>query len=183
MRFSETRIAEVYVVHLEAHRDKRGFFARTFCTEEFRRNGIIFDAVQHNTSFNHVAGTLRGMHYQEEPFGEQKLVRCTRGRIFDVAIDLRPTSRTFRQWIGVELTMDTLTMLYIPQGCAHGFLTLADETEVSYVIGVAFHQQSARGVRWNDAAFAIEWPSTPVVISERDASYPDFSCNAAMQSR
>jgi dTDP-4-dehydrorhamnose 3,5-epimerase len=183
MRFSETRVPEVYVVHLEAHRDERGFFARTFCVEEFRRHGIIFDPIQHNTSFNHVAGTLRGMHYQEEPFGEQKLVRCTRGRIFDVAIDLRPTSRTFTQWTGVELSTDMLTMLYIPRGCAHGFLTLADESEVSYVMSAAFHQPSARGVRWNDAKFAIEWPAAPVAISERDASYSDFSCNPTVQSQ
>jgi dTDP-4-dehydrorhamnose 3,5-epimerase len=176
MQFSQTKIPDVYVVHLEPHRDERGFFARTFCSDEFRRHDIPFEPVQMNISFNKAAGTLRGMHYQAEPFGEPKLVRCTRGRLFDVAVDLRPSSPTFRQWIGVELAPDSMTMLYVPRGCAHGFLTLRDETEVSYVMGAAFSPGSARGVRWNDPAFAIEWPCKPIVISDRDLSYPDFQC-------
>ncbi len=174
MIFTETAIAGAYLVELEPVADERGWFARTFDREEFERRGLEPAVVQCNTSFNERAGTLRGMHLQAEPHGEPKLVRCTRGAIFDAIVDLRPGSAGHREWYGVELTPDNGRMLYIPVGVAHGFQTLADASEVSYQMGHEYVPDSAGGVRWDDPAFGIDWPeaSGERVISERDSSYP-----------
>jgi dTDP-4-dehydrorhamnose 3,5-epimerase len=165
----------VVVIELEKLGDERGFFARSFCTEVFAAHGLPGRFPQANISFNKDKGTLRGMHYQAEPRPEPKVVRCTRGAIFDVAVDLRPDSPGYRRWTGHELTADNHRALYVPPGCAHGFLTLADDCEVHYLMGEAYHPDLARGVRWNDPAFAIDWPLEPAVISPRDAGYSDFT--------
>lgn len=175
MIFSETELPGVIVVELEKRRDERGFFARSFCTEEFAGHGLVSHFPQANVSFNREKGTLRGLHYQAEPKPEPKLVRCTRGAIFDVAVDLRRDSPGYRRWTGHELSADNHMGLYVPPGCAHGFVTLEQDSEVSYLMGEVYHEGLARGVRWNDPAFAIDWPLAPAVISDRDAAYPDFA--------
>lgn len=159
---------------MERHPDDRGFFARTFCISEFATHGLNTKLVQCSISFNTRKGTLRGLHYQTAPHAETKLVRCTRGAIYDVVVDLRANSPTLRQWIGVELTEQKRNMVYIPEGCAHGFLTLAEESEVFYQMSEFYAPESARGVRWNDPAFRIGWPGNVEVISERDRTYPDL---------
>ena len=174
MTFHETNLPGVFEISLEPNSDERGFFARSWCQVEFEGRGLNSRLAQCNISFNERKGTLRGMHYQAEPFGEAKVVRCTAGAIYDVVIDLRIQSPSFRQWVGVSLTADNRHMLYIPEGCAHGFLTLTDNTEVFYQISEFYHPESSRGVRWNDPAFQIVWPEKVAVISERDNSYPDF---------
>jgi dTDP-4-dehydrorhamnose 3,5-epimerase len=167
-------LAGVVEVHLDPIIDERGFFARSWCAKEFELNGLNPRLVQCNVSFNTYKGTLRGIHYQNEPHQEAKLVRCTQGAIYDVAVDLRPQSSTFRRWVAATLTAENRHMLYIPEGCAHGFLTLATNTEVSYQMSEFYHPESARGVRFDDAAFKIEWPEKIEVISERDRNYRDF---------
>ena len=174
MRFLPTTIEGVTLIELEPAEDMRGFFARAFCEEEFDRAGIALRARQINVSHNRDAFTLRGMHYQAAPHAEAKIVQCVRGKVYDVAVDLRPASATYRRWIGFELSPDKPRSLFIPEGCAHGFLTLEAATDLIYVMGTVFAPEFARGVRWNDPAFAIEWPTEPRVISERDATYPDF---------
>ena len=174
MHFSATRLSGVFEIRLEPHTDNRGFFARSWCRNEFEEHGLNPNVAQCNISFNARRGTLRGMHYQEAPHAEVKLIRCTRGAIYDVVIDLRPSSPTFRSWFGLELTAENYCMLYVPGGCAHGFLTTEDATEVSYQMSNFYHPESARGVRWNDPAFAIAWPEDVQVISERDRAYPNF---------
>jgi dTDP-4-dehydrorhamnose 3,5-epimerase len=174
MRFSPTTIEGVTLIELEPAEDTRGFFARTFCEEEADRAGIALRAQQINLSHNRDAFTLRGMHYQAAPHREAKIVQCVRGRAYDVALDLRPESATYRRWIGFELSPDQPRSLFIPEGCAHGFLTLEADTDLLYLMGTAYVAGAARGVRWNDSAFAIQWPAEPRVISERDASFPDF---------
>ncbi len=174
MIFEPTAIPGVLVIEVEAHRDARGYFARTFCVEEFRRQGIAFETVQCNVSLNRMKGTLRGLHYQAAPAGEPKLVRCTRGRLFDVAVDLRPESPASCNWTALEMSAEAPNALFIPEGCAHGFITLEDDTEIFYQMGSLYTPDLARGVRWNDPAFAIGWPMQPSVISERDAGYPDY---------
>jgi len=159
---------------VERHPDERGFFARTFCINEFATHGLDTKLVQCSISFNTRKGTLRGLHYQTAPHAETKLVRCTRGAVYDVVVDLRANSPTLRQWVGVELTEQKRNMVYIPEGCAHGFLTLADESEVFYQMSEFYSPKSARGVRWNDPAFRIGWPGKVEVISERDRTYPDL---------
>ena len=154
--------------------DERGFFARSWCQKEFEDRGLNSKLVQCSVSFNARKGTLRGIHYQGEPFPEVKVVRCTRGAIYDVVVDLRPQSPTFKQWIGVVLDAENRRMLYIPGGCAHGFLTLEDNTEVFYQMSEFYHPELARGVRWNDPAFQIAWPAEVKVISERDNTYPNL---------
>lgn len=173
MKFVPTKVEGVWIVEMERHHDERGWFARACCMEEFSAQGLDAGFVQCSSSFNLRRGTLRGMHYQSAPHEEAKLVRCIRGAIYDVALDLRAGSPTFRQWVAVELTADNGRALYIPKGCAHGFQTLADNTEVFYQISTPFHPGCARGVRWNDPAFGIEWPAEPSLIqSERDRNYP-----------
>ncbi len=174
MTFHETRLPRVFEVRLDFLRDERGFFARTWCQREFENNRLSPRLVQCSLSFNSQKGTLRGMHYQEEPYGEAKLVRCTMGAIYDVVLDLRPQSPTYKEWVAVELTSSNRRMILIPEGCAHGFLTLEDETEVFYQMSEFYKPESARGVRWNDPAFQIQWPSQVTVISDRDRTYPDF---------
>ena len=174
MRFSPTAVDGVMLIDLDTSEDGRGFFARTFCDDEFARAGISFRPRQMNLSHNRKALTLRGMHYQAAPHAEAKIVHCVRGRIYDVALDLRPASPTYLRWTAAELSPETRRMLLIPEGCAHGFLTLADDSDIIYVMDAAFVADAARGVRWNDPAFGIKWPATPLIISERDAGYPDF---------
>ena len=174
MRFVETSIPGVFEIHLELLNDERGFFARTWCHEEFTNHGLNAGLLQCSISFNKRKGTLRGMHYQAPPFQECKLVRCTRGAIHDVVLDLRKQSPTFKQWIAAVLSAENRHMMYIPEGCAHGFLTLEDETEVFYQMSAIYNAESACGVRWNDPAFQIRWPAPVEIVSARDGRYPDF---------
>lgn len=176
MKFSPVPIAGVVLVEPEPHSDERGFFARSFCTQEFAARGLNPCVAQCSISFNRSVGTLRGMHWQAEPYAEAKLVRCTQGAIYDVALDLRPGSPTFRHWHAAELSAANRRMLYIPGGVAHGFQTLSDAAEVCYQISTPFVPGAARGVRWDDPAFAIRWPdATGRILSARDATYPDFT--------
>ena len=173
MKFIETPLPGVWVIELEEIGDERGWFARTVDAEEFRARGLNPDVAQCNASFNARRGTLRGMHYQADPHGESKLVRCLRGAIFDVAVDLRPDAETYRDWHGVELSAENRRAFYIPAGLAHGFQTLTDETEVLYQMGNPYVPEAARGVRWDDPAFGIEWPEPAGerIVSERDRAY------------
>jgi dTDP-4-dehydrorhamnose 3,5-epimerase len=173
MRFVETPLPGAWVIELEELSDERGWFARTFDAEEFRARGLNPDVVQCNASFNRRAGTLRGMHYQVAPHGESKLVRCVRGAIFDVAVDLRPDSPTYRGWHGVELSAENRRAFYIPAGLAHGFQTLTDDCKVLYQMGNPYVPEAARGVRWDDPALGIEWPEQDGerIISEKDRAY------------
>lgn len=175
MFFSETKLPGAFVIEPQRLEDERGFFNRSFCRREFAVRGLNPDVAQCNVSFNRDAGTLRGMHYQVAPHAEDKLIRCTRGTLYDVIVDLRRESPTFTQWIALELTGDNGRMLYVPKGCAHGFQTLEDDTEVFYQMSEFYHAESARGVRWNDPAFGIEWPAgVELIISERDRNWPDY---------
>ena len=174
MIFTETKLKGAFVVDIEKQKDVRGFFARTLCQSEFQECGLNTRIVQCNISFNRKRGTLRGMHYQVKPHEEAKLVSCINGAIFDVIIDLRPDSVTFRQWFNTELRAENYTMLYVPEGFAHGFQTLENNTTVYYQMFEFYHPESARGVRWNDPAFGITWPLQPSIISKKDQSYPDF---------
>ena len=174
MIFTQTALPGVFVVEPERHADDRGFFARTYCADAFRANGLDPRVAQCSTSLNAQAGTLRGLHYQREPYGEAKLVRCTMGALFDVGVDLRPDSPTYCRWVGVELTAENRRMLYVPKGCAHGFLTLVDATAVSYQISEPYRPEAGAGVRWDDPAFGVGWPFAPTSMADRDASYPDY---------
>jgi dTDP-4-dehydrorhamnose 3,5-epimerase len=174
MIFAETRLPGAFVVDLERREDERGFFARSWCQREFEAHGLNARLVQCNVSHNKMRGTLRGMHYQVKPYEEAKVVRCTRGAMYDVIIDLRADSPRYLQWEAVELTEENRRMIYVPEGCAHGFQTLEAGTEVFYQMSEAFQPEYARGVRWNDPAFGIRWPDDDRVISARDNSYPDF---------
>lgn len=175
MRFLNTKLPGVYTIEPERHVDERGYFARTWCRHEFEAHGLNPNLAQCSVSFNHRKGTLRGMHYQAAPYEEAKLVRCTRGAIYDVALDLRRESPTFKGWVAAELTADNGRLLYIPEGVAHGFVTLEENTEVFYQISLPYEPEAARGVHWNDPAFAIRWPDAGnLTLSERDRAYPDF---------
>jgi dTDP-4-dehydrorhamnose 3,5-epimerase len=174
MIFIETKLKGAFIIEPELVEDERGFFARTFDQKEFEAHGLNPRVMQCNSSFNKKKGTLRGMHYQIAPYQEAKLVCCTKGAIHDVIIDLRKASPTIKQWIAVELTAENRRMLYIPEGFAHGFQTLDDNTEIFYQISEFYHPESAKGVRWNDPAFGIVWPDDIRVISDRDRQYPDF---------
>ena len=174
MVFRETKLKGAFLIDLEKSEDERGFFARSWCKNEFEAHGLNSRLVQCNISFNKKKGTLRGMHYQAPPQGEAKLIRCTAGSIYDVIIDLRPQSATFTHWYGVNLSADNYMMLYVPEDLAHGFLTLADETEVFYQMSEFYSPAHGRGIRWNDPLFRIEWPDEPRIISDRDRSYPDI---------
>jgi len=175
MRFVETPLSGVWLIEPDRLQDERGHFARTYDCDEFATRGLDPAVAQCNTSFNARAGTLRGMHYQSDPHGKPKLVRCTRGAIFDVAVDLRPGSPTHTAWFGAELSAENGCALYLPAGLAHGFQTLRDESEVLYMMGHAYVPEAASGVRWNDEAFAIAWPDAGErIISSRDQDYPDY---------
>ena len=175
MKFSDTKIAGVVLIETERKEDERGYFARTWDAEVAATHGLFPAIAPCSTSFNAKAGTLRGMHYQDAPHAEAKTVRCTRGAIYDVALDLRLDSPTFKQWVAYELTAENGRMLYIPEGCAHGFQTLADATEVSYQMNVPYREGSARAVRFDDPAFGISWPETfERIISPKDRALPDW---------
>ena len=174
MLFLETKLKGAFTIDLQRIEDSRGFFARAFCKREFERRGLNPAVVQCNVSFNPQKGTLRGMHYQQEPFREVKVVRCIAGAIFDAIVDLRPDSSTYRQWTGVELSAQNGRSLYVPEGFAHGYLTLTENTEVFYQVSEFYSPGYERSIRWNDPAFRIQWPIEPLIISPRDASHPDF---------
>lgn len=174
MIFTETKLNGAFIVEPELLKDERGFFARTWCKREFYSQGLNLNLVQCNISFNKHRGTLRGMHYQAAPHEEAKLVRCTIGSIYDVIIDLRPESPTFKAWFSVELTAENRKMIYIPEGFGHGFMTLEDNTEAFYQMSEFYAPECARGIRWNDSAFGIIWPEDVKVISEKDKQYPGF---------
>lgn len=174
MIFKEPLLKGAYVIEPESLTDERGFFARVFCQREFEAHGIDFDIVQCSISHNKAKGTLRGMHYQVAPKAEAKLMRCTKGAIYDVIIDMRPDSLTYCKWMAVELTSENRKMVYVPEGFAHGFQTLEANTEVFYQMNEFYAREYAKGVRWNDPAFSIKWPIKTAVISEKDKTYPSF---------
>ena len=175
MIFRETKLKGAFLIEEERYVDGRGSFARTWSAQEFAAHGLIARIAECNLSFNNQKGTLRGMHFQRPPFAQAKLVRCTRGAIYDVAVDLRPESETFRQWVAVNLAANSGLMFYIPKEFAHGFQTLEDESEVFYQMSDVYNPEAAAGVRWDDPAFGIEWPEGERIIIARDREYPDFS--------
>lgn len=175
MIFKETSLNGAYIVELDPIEDDRGFFARSWCKDEFYKHKLNTKLIQCNISFNKLKGTLRGMHFQVKPYEEAKLVRCTRGAIYDVIIDMRTSSRTFLKWVGIELTEDNRRALYIPEGFAHGFQTLEDNSEVFYQMSEEYHPECARGIRWNDPEFNIKWPLDVSKISYKDESFKNFS--------
>ena len=174
MRFEQTKLQGAFLIEPVPARDHRGFFARTFCAREFADQGLTTNFVQHNTSQSVTRGTLRGMHFQRAPHGEVKVVSCLKGAIWDVIIDLRPESPTYRRWQGFELTPENRCQLYVPEGFAHGFQTLCDHTEVGYLISAFYAPLAAAGVRYDDPAFAIDWPMPVTAISDKDKSWPNF---------
>lgn len=174
MIFLPCELAGAFQIELEPLPDARGFFARAWCRREFADHGLVTDLMQFNLALTRQKGTVRGLHYQAAPFGEAKLVRCTRGAVHDVIVDLRPASSTFRRSMGVELSADNRRMLYVPEGCAHGYQTLIDDAEVCYHTTQYYHPTSARGVRYDDPAFGLRWPLPVSVISDADRSWPDF---------
>lgn len=176
MIFVETKLQGAFVIELEKREDERGFFARTWCRKEFEDQGIKGDLVQSNLSFNKRKGTLRGLHYQMSPYEEAKLVRCTKGAIFDVIVDLRTHSPTFKHWVGVELTENNYKMLYVPEGFAHGYQTLQDNTEVTYHVSQYYVPNAEQGIRWDDPIFKIQWPITgEKTISPKDQRWPNYA--------
>ena len=175
MNFTETHIPGAFVVDLERREDDRGFFARAWDVNEFARHGLSTRLVQANVSYNRAAGTLRGMHFQRAPHEEAKLIRCTRGAVYDVIVDLRPDSEAFKRWLGAELSAENGRAVYVPEGCAHGYQTLTDGAETFYLVSELYAPESEGGVRWDDPAFGIAWPEAGRrVISPKDASWPDF---------
>jgi dTDP-4-dehydrorhamnose 3,5-epimerase len=183
MIFHKTPLPDAWLVELEPFSDDRGQFARAWCREEFDRHGVGRDFVQGNVSVNPTRGTLRGMHYQIGGFDEVKLVRCVRGALYDVIIDVRPQSPTYLRWIGVELTPQSMRMLYIPEGFAHGFQTLTDDTEANYMVSAPYNREAARGVRYDDPVVGIEWPLPVSRISAQDKSWPLLDASLARRDR
>jgi dTDP-4-dehydrorhamnose 3,5-epimerase len=174
MHFTETKLKGAFLISLRKIEDQRGYFARAWCTEELARQGLVSSMVQLNTAFSHTSGTIRGLHYQEAPHAEAKLVRCTRGAVFDAIVDLRPGSPTRGQWVGAELSADNSFMLYAPEGFAHGYQTLQDATELCYLTSATYAPSAARGVRYDDPSFGIEWPLPASIISDADQKWPDL---------
>ena len=174
MIFTETPLPGAYIVDLELRTDDRGFFARAWCQDEFEQQGLNTRIVQCNMSYNHSVGTVRGLHYQKPPHAEVKLIRCTRGAIWDVIVDLRPDSATYKKWFGTELTAENRRMLYVPENFAHGYITLEPGTETFYQVSEFYSAEHEAGIRWNDPAVAITWPTEPVVLSDKDAHHPAF---------
>jgi len=175
MIFTETDLKGAFIIEIKKIEDERGFFGRSWCRREMEEHGLKGEIVQANTSFSNKKGTLRGMHYQVPPYEEAKIIRCVRGAIYDVIIDLRPGSSTYKKWVGTELSCDNYKMLYVPEGFAHGFLTLTDNVEVYYNVTAFYTPGAERGIRWNDSSFNIKWPFEPVVISSKDKGHPDFT--------
>lgn len=174
MKFEPTAVEGARVIVPEPREDERGYFARMFCAREFEEHGLESAVKQVNNSNSRYAGTLRGMHYQLAPRQEVKVVRCVRGALWDVVLDLRPDSPTFGRWFGAELSEQNRRLMFVPRGCAHGFITLADETEAIYLVSEFYAPDRERGVRWDDPRFKIGWPSEPTVLSDKDRNHPDF---------
>jgi dTDP-4-dehydrorhamnose 3,5-epimerase len=174
MKFTETKLKGAYIVEIEKLTDERGFFARSWCRKEFEALGLTARVVQANVSYNLKKGTLRGMHYQIAPYQECKLIRCTRGAIYDVIIDLRPDSPTYKQWTGLELTADNYTLFFVPEDFGHGFQTLTDDTEITYQVTQFYTPGSEKGIRFDDPTFNIQWPLEVTTISDKDRTWPDF---------
>lgn len=172
MNFTETEIPGAYLITTELHEDNRGFFARAWCREEFERQGLVTDVQQCNISFTKKAGTIRGLHYQIAPHEEVKIIRCTNGGIFDVCIDIRKDSETFGKWVGYELTAENRAMLYVPEGCAHGFQALTNNAEISYIVTAAYNKEAECGIRYDDPTLNISWPLDAADISEKDQNLP-----------
>ena len=175
MKFIKTKLEGAFIIEPELVKDERGFFARLWCQKEFAKHGLNRNLAQISIAFNQKKGTVRGMHFQKSPYKEAKLVRCTSGAIYDVIIDLRPASKTYKQWVSVEITSKSYKMIYVPEGFAHGYQTLEDNTEVIYHMSEFFTPEYYSGVRWNDPVFNIKWPYTEkIIISDKDKSYPNF---------
>jgi dTDP-4-dehydrorhamnose 3,5-epimerase len=177
MRFTETKLKGAFVIEVNELKDSRGFFGRLWCEKEMKEHGLKTDLRQSNVSLSLKAGTVRGMHFQKSPYPETKLVRCTKGAVYDVIVDLRPESPTYKQWVGVELSEENHKMIYVPEYFAHGFITLKDNSEVYYLVTEFYHQNKEGGYRWNDPAFNIDWPIEMTEISDKDFNHPDFSPN------
>ena len=182
MIFRETRLPGAYLIEAERIEDHRGFFARIWCKQELRQRGLKTELAQFNMCFSHHRGTLRGLHFQEPPHAEVKVVRCTKGAVFDVIVDLRQDSPTWKRWFGVELSEENRHMLYVPEGCAQGSVTLADDTEIYYHASESYHPESASGVRYDDPQFAIVWPIEIAVVSRQDGAWPDYSSGSRFSS-
>ncbi len=174
MKFNKLSIKGAYRIDLDRLEDNRGYFSRSFCKNEFEKNNLDSTIVQCNISYNRFRGTIRGMHFQEEPFAESKIVSCIKGTIYDVILDIREDSATFLKWEAIELSDRTYGSIYIPKGCAHGFQTLEDDSVVYYQMTESYHNESAKGVRWDDPIFSIEWPIKKFIISDKDKQYPDY---------
>ena len=174
MKFTETKIPGAFVIEIEPRGDERGFFARVFCAKEFKEHGIPTDLVQGNISWSRDAGTIRGMHYQVEPYAEDKLFRCTKGAIYQVIVDLRKDSPTYKQWVGTELNAENHRMLFVPKGCSNCVQTLLPDTEGSYFVTQFYTPTAEQGLRWNDPAFNINWPIKDAIVSDKDKAWPDF---------
>lgn len=174
MIFTKTPLEGAYLIDLDRIGDSRGFFARVYCADEFRAHGLVTSFVQVNTSLSAARGTLRGLHYQRSPRAETKLVRCIRGALWDVILDLRRGSSTFGKWFGAELSAENRRMMYVPKGFAHGFITLTNDVEALYFVDEVYSPEHERGIRWDDPKFRIEWPLEPVELSEKDRGHPDF---------
>jgi dTDP-4-dehydrorhamnose 3,5-epimerase len=175
VKFVETKLKGVYLVELEKREDNRGFFARGWDKSILEQHGLIGGVLQQNIAFSKFKGTVRGPHYQKAPHEETKFVRCTRGAVFDVTVDLRPDSETFQQWLGVTLTMDDYKVLYVPKGCAHGFQSLEDNSEIMYLVSEVYTPTAEAGIRYDDPCIGIEWPLPVSMVSEKDSSWPDFA--------
>ncbi len=175
MKFIKTKLKDVYIIEPQKRGDARGYFARIFCKKEFSEQGLTTNFVQSNTALSKVKGTFRGMHFQKSPYSEVKVVRCTKGALFDVVIDLRKKSPTYKKWLGIELSEENCKMLYIPKGFAHGYITLKNNTEIFYMVSQFYTPEAEGGVRFNDPAFAITWPTKFNIISEKDKSWENFT--------
>lgn len=174
MKITEARIQGLHIIDWQPVRDHRGYFVRTYCADVLREHGLKADFVQHSQSYSHTSGTIRGMHFQRAPHDEIKLVRCLSGAVFDVILDLRPSSPTFLQWEAFELSRDNGRQVYVPKGCAHGFQALTDDVEMIYLISASYAAHAATGYRYDDSAFAIDWPLPPTIVSDRDRSWAAF---------
>jgi len=175
MRFTQTKVAGAFLIDLDRREDNRGFFARSWCAKEYQTHGLVPRVTQINVGFTTKKAGIRGLHFQTAPDQEAKTVRCTRGAVFDVVVDLRPDSPTHKQWAGFELTPGNHSMLYIPEGCAHGYQTLTDDSEIEYLTSAAYAPNSARGFRFDDPAFGIQWPLPVGLVSDADKSWPDYA--------